>query len=68
MRILLAAFMFFCFAVEAQSQIVALGDLSGGSFLSRALDVSNEGSVVVGYGSGENGNDQLDARRGCFPA
>ena len=33
----------------------ALGDLAGGDFLSRALAVSADGSVIVGLGSGEAG-------------
>jgi probable HAF family extracellular repeat protein len=32
-----------------------LGDLSGGDFISLALDVSNDGSVVVGYGTTASG-------------
>ena len=37
--------------------IVGLGDLPGGSFGSRALDASGDGSVVVGYSNTDNGNE-----------
>jgi len=34
-----------------------LGDLPGGSFHSKAFDVSADGSVIVGVGTGENGRE-----------
>jgi probable HAF family extracellular repeat protein len=36
--------------------MVGLGDLSGGEFLSEASGVSADGSVVVGYSEGDDGN------------
>ena len=40
---------------EAQVEIIALGDLPGGSFSSFAQGVSDNGMVVVGWGSVERG-------------
>jgi hypothetical protein len=34
-----------------------LGDLAGGSFSSTPLDVSNDGTVVVGLSSGSSGTE-----------
>jgi probable HAF family extracellular repeat protein len=36
---------------------MGLGDLPGGSFESSALDVSADGSVIVGYGTSANGQE-----------
>jgi probable HAF family extracellular repeat protein len=41
--------------MAATAAFQGLGDLSGGSFSSLALDVSNDGSVVVGYGTTASG-------------
>lgn len=37
--------------------MVGLGDLVGGDFDSVAWDVSGDGSVIVGYGTGTNGDE-----------
>jgi probable HAF family extracellular repeat protein len=43
---------------SASPMFTGLGDLLGGSFQSRSLGVSGDGSVVVGRGfSGSNGNE-----------
>jgi probable HAF family extracellular repeat protein len=39
--------------------MVGLGDLTGGAFLSKAYDVSADGSVVVGFGSSASGEEAL---------
>jgi probable HAF family extracellular repeat protein len=41
--------------MAATATFQGLGDLSGGSFSSLALDVSNDGSAVVGYGTTASG-------------
>ncbi|MDB4468573.1 hypothetical protein N9093_01805 [bacterium] len=43
------------FSPALQAQIIGLGDLAGGDFSSGALGVSNDGSVVVGYGTSSSG-------------
>ena len=44
--------------------LTGLGDLDGGNLLSRANDVSQDGSVIVGFGSlGPGGSDVIEAVR-----
>ncbi|MFO0974717.1 MAG: PEP-CTERM sorting domain-containing protein [Phycisphaerae bacterium] len=44
-------------AVAGQAQFLALGDLPGGNFESRAFGVSSDGTTVVGQGTGVFGNE-----------
>jgi uncharacterized membrane protein len=43
----------------AQTGTVGLGDLPGGSNSSNALDVSGDGSLIVGYGETEIGREAM---------
>ena len=54
------------YAWTATAGVVQLGDLAGGSFSSRALDASADGSVVVGYGTTDIGTEAFvwDATNG----
>jgi probable HAF family extracellular repeat protein len=53
-------------------RLEGLGDLAGGSVQSQALDVSDDGRVIVGIGRGENGADRavrwLDGVLDTLPA
>ncbi|PHQ88682.1 MAG: HAF repeat/PEP-CTERM domain-containing protein, partial [Sulfurimonas sp.] len=42
-------------SLHAESELVGLGDLAGGSFFSRAFSVSSDGSVVVGESTSASG-------------
>ena len=54
--IILFCLFFAKYGISQNSSIIGLGDLSGGSFSSEALSVSDDGSVIVGNGTTANGS------------